>query len=104
MAVHVNVGTTDPAQLEQQWEVRAPDVPLVVLNSQFRSIHRPLLQFIHEVEGWRQGGMVTVVVPEFMTRRWWHQFLHNQTSLVLKAAMAFQPHIVVVSVRQHLRH
>ncbi|MBI4478516.1 MAG: hypothetical protein HY651_00675 [Acidobacteria bacterium] len=47
--------------------------------------------------------MVTVVVPEFVAKRWWHQFLHNQTSLLLKAALLFQPRIVVVSVRQHLR-
>jgi hypothetical protein len=103
IAVSVNVDQADPQKLEQQWEEWAPDVPLVVLNSPYRAIHRPLLQFIQEIEAWRDDDVVTVVVPEFVAKRWWHQFLHNQTSLFLKAALMFQPHIVVVSVRQHLR-
>ena len=89
--------------LEQQWEERVPDVPLVVLESPYRSIRRPLLEFIEEVENWREDNIVTVVMPEFVAKRWWHQVLHNQTSLFLKAALLFQPGIVVVSVRQHLR-
>ena len=103
IAVTINVDQADPEKLEQQWEEWAPDVPLVVLDSPYRSIHRPLLQFIQEVERWRDDDVVTVVVPEFVAKRWWHQFLHNQTSLLLKAALLFQPRIVVVSVRQHLR-
>jgi amino acid transporter len=103
VAVTVNVDQADQEKLEQQWEEWAPDVPLVVLASPYRSIHRPLLEFIQEMEGWRDDDVVTVVVPEFVPKRWWHQFLHNQTSLFLKAALLFQPNIVVVSVRQHLR-
>ena len=103
IAVSVNVDQVDPEKMEQQWEEWAPDVPLVILNSPYRAIHRPLLQFIREIETWRNDDVVTVVIPEFIAKRWWHQFLHNQTSLFLKAALVFQPHIVVVSVRQHLR-
>ncbi|HWP85720.1 MAG TPA: amino acid permease, partial [Terriglobia bacterium] len=103
IAVSVNVNQADPDKLEQQWEEWAPDVPLVILDSPYRAIHGPLLQFIHELESWRDGDVVTVVIPEFVPKRWWHQFLHNQTSLFLKAALMFQPRIVVVSVRQHLR-
>ncbi|MBI3935293.1 MAG: amino acid permease [Acidobacteria bacterium] len=103
IAVSINVDQADPEKLEQQWEEWAPDVPLVVLNSPYRAIQRPLLQFIREVENWRNDDVVTVVIPEFVAKRWWHQFLHNQTSLFLKAALVFQPRIVVVSVRQHLR-
>jgi len=103
IAVTVNVDQADREKLEQQWEEWAPDVPLVVLDSPYRSIHRPLLLFIQEVESWKENDVVTVVIPEFVARRWWHQFLHNQTSLLLQAALLFQPGIVVVSVRQHLR-
>jgi hypothetical protein len=103
IAVTVNVDQTDPEKLENQWGDWAPDVPLVVLNSPYRSIHRPLLEFIQELKGWRADDVVTVVVPEFIAKRWWHQFLHNQTSLFLKAALLFRPDIVVVSVPQHLR-
>ena len=102
IAVTVNVDQTEPEKLEQTWSEWAPDVPLVVLSSPYRSIHRPLLEFIQEMDGWRDDDVVTVVVPEFIAKRWWHQFLHNQTSLFLKAALLFRPNIVVVSVRQHL--
>jgi hypothetical protein len=89
--------------LEQQWEEWVADVPLVILESPYRSIHRPLLLFIDEIQDWREDDVVTVVIPEFVARRWWHQFLHNQTSLLLKAALLFRPRIIVTSVPQHLR-
>jgi hypothetical protein len=103
LAVTVNVDQGDRNKLAHQWEEWVSDVPLVILESPYRSIHRPLLLFIQEMEDWRDDDVVTVVVPEFVAKKWWHQFLHNQTSLFLKAALLFRPHIVVVSVRQHLR-
>jgi amino acid transporter len=102
IAVMVNVNQDDPAKLEQQWEQWAPDIPLVVLDSPYRAIHRPLLLFINEIESWRDNDLVTVVIPEFVTKRWWHRFLHNQTSLFLQGALIFRPRIVVTNVRQHL--
>jgi hypothetical protein len=44
-----------------------------------------------------------VVIPELVYSRWWHQFLHNQTALRLKAALLFRPGTVVVNVPYHLR-
>jgi amino acid transporter len=103
VAVMVNVDNADRAQLEQQWEEWVDDVPLVLLESPYRSIHRPLLLFVDEIQGWRDDDVVTVVIPEFVTRHWWHHLLHNQTSLFLKAALLFRRGIVVTSVPQHLR-
>jgi amino acid transporter len=103
IAVMVNVNQTDREKLEDQWDQWVADIPLVILDSPYRAIHRPLLLFINEVEAWRDNDMVTVVIPEFVAKKWWHQFLHNQTSLFLQAALLFRPRIVVTSVRQHLR-
>jgi hypothetical protein len=103
LAVTVNVDNVNREKLEQQWEEWVADVPLVILESPYRSIHRPLLLFIDEIQDWREDDVVTVVIPEFVARRWWHQFLHNQTSLLLKAALLFRPRIIVTSVPQHLR-
>jgi hypothetical protein len=89
--------------LEEQWAEWVDDVPLVILESPYRSIHRPLLLFVDEIQGWRDDDVVTVVIPEFVTRHWWHHLLHNQTSLLLKAALLFRRGIVVTSVPQHLR-
>ncbi len=103
IAVTVNVNSEDREKLDQEWQARAPDVPLVVLDSPYRGILGPLLRFIDEVERWRQDDVVTVVIPEFVTSRWWHHFLHNQTSLFLKAALLFRPRIIVTSVPHHMR-
>jgi hypothetical protein len=103
IAVSINADSLDREKLEQQWESWVSDVPLVILDSPYRSIHRPLLEFIEEVSGWREDDVVTVVIPEFVPKHWWQQFLHNQTTLVLKAALLFRPRIVVTTVRQHLR-
>ena len=103
VAVMVNVDNSDRAELEEQWAEWVDDVPLVILESPYRSIHRPLLLFVDEIQGWRDDDVVTVVIPEFVTRHWWHHLLHNQTSLLLKAALLFRRGIVVTSVPQHLR-
>jgi hypothetical protein len=102
LAVTVNVDGADRDELESQWEKRVPDVPLVVLESPYRSINRPLLMFIEELKDWRENHVITVVIPEFLPKHWWENVLHNQTSLSLKASLLFKPSIVVTSVPQHL--
>jgi amino acid transporter len=103
IAVTVNVSGEDRDKLQEAWQAWAPDVPLVVLSSPYRSILRPLLRFIDEVETWRDDDVVTIVIPEFVTSSWWHQLLHNQTSLFMKAALLFKPRIIVTSVPHHMR-
>lgn len=103
IAVHVNVDREDPDRLVAQWEFWVEDVPLVVLNSPYRSILRPLLRFIDEVEGFRNDDVVTVLLPEFVPARWWERVLHNQHGLLLRSALAFKPKVVVTSVRRHLQ-
>jgi amino acid transporter len=103
IAVTINVDNADREKLLEEWQARVPDVPLVILESPYRAIHRPLLRFIDEAETWRGDDIVTVVIPEFISKSWWHHFLHNQTSLFLKAALLFKPRIIVTSVPYHMR-
>lgn len=104
MAVTVNVDNQDGERLVERWSQWVPDVPLVVLESPYRSIHRPLIRLIEEISNWRGGDdLVTVVIPEYVPSRWWHFFLHNQTSLILKAALLFTPRVIVTSVPHQLR-
>ena len=71
-------------------------MPLVVLGSPYRSLLRPLLEYI-EVRG--DDQMVTIVLPEFLPRRWWQHVLHNQTALLVKgAALLFRENTVVADV------
>lgn len=92
---------TDPARtgkLEEKWVVWGLGVPLVVLTSPYRSLLRPLLEYIDHIQGNGDDQMVTVVVPEFLPRRWWQHILHNQTAFLIKAALLFHRNVVVADV------
>ena len=103
VAVQVNTEGEDPDKLTAQWENWVPDVPLVVLSSPYRSIARPLLQFVEEMESFRDNDIVTVLFPEFVPAHWWQRLLHNQNGLLLRSVLSFKPNVVVTSVRRHLR-
>ena len=92
---------TDPARtgkLEEKWARWGLGVPLVVLTSPYRSLLRPLLDFIDKIQARGDDQMVTVVLPEFLPRRWWQHVLHNQTALLVKGALLFRKNTVVADV------
>ncbi|OGB89559.1 MAG: amino acid permease [candidate division NC10 bacterium RIFCSPLOWO2_02_FULL_66_22] len=101
-ALTVDLDPTKTAILRRQWTEWAPDVPLVVLESPYRSILEPLLEYIDRMERQGEGRYLTVVLPEFICSHWWEHFLHNQTALLIKAALLFKPGKVTVSVPYHL--
>ena len=103
LAVQVNVDSEDPAKLEAQWKHWVDDVPLVVLNSPYRSILKPLIRFIDEMGQFRENDIVTVLLPEFVPSKWWHRLLHNQNGLILRGVLSFKPNVVVTSVRHHMK-
>ena len=79
-----------------------PDVPLVVVESPYRSLTRPLLAYIDALHRQQADRVLTVVLPEFVPAHWWEHLLHNQTALRLKGALLGRPGIVVISVPYHL--
>jgi len=92
---------TDPARtpkLEEKWGAWGLGVPLVVLTSPYRSLLRPLLDYIEHIQARGEDQMVTIVVPEFLPRHWWQHFLHNQTALLVKGALLFRKNTVVADV------
>jgi amino acid transporter len=101
-ALTVDLDSTKTAHLRQLWNEWAPDVPLVVLESPYRSILQPLLEYIDRMEKQGEGRYMTVVLPEFVCSHWWEHLLHNQTALLIKAALLFKPGKVTVSVPYHL--
>jgi hypothetical protein len=100
--VTVNVDGHDHEELRKLWKKHIEDVELIVLDSPYRSVARPLLLFIDEVEDLRSDDKLTVLLPEIVPAKWWHNLFHNQTSLVLKGALLFRKNIVVTSVPYHL--
>jgi amino acid transporter len=101
-ALTVDLDSTQTSRLQQRWAEWAPDIPLVVLESPYRSILQPVLEYVDRMERQGQGKYLTVVIPEFIPAKWWQHFLHNQTALLLKAALLFKPGKVSVSVPYHL--
>ena len=89
--------------LKKVWSEKIPGVELVVLNSPYRSVFRPLVNYIDNQKELSPDQFMTIIIPEFITRRWYHQFLHNQTAFFLYAYLRRKRGIVVTSVRYHLR-
>jgi hypothetical protein len=102
-AVYVNDNTEQIAALKQEWEQWGGSVRLVVLDSPFRSLMEPLLEYIEQIERERTNAYITIVLPEFVPSKWWHHLLHNQRALLIKGALLFRPNVIVTSVPFHLR-
>ena len=103
IAVHVCFDPDHMALLRARWEAWGNHVPLVIVESPYRSVLRPLLHYIDAIDKQITEGTLVVVLPELVATRWWHQLLHNQFPLRVKAALLFRPGTVVVSVPYHLQ-
>ena len=77
-------------------------MPLVVLQSPYRSVLGPLLEYVDRLQQEAPETLITIVLPEFVPVRWWQQLLHNQTALLIKGAMLFRRGVIVVDVPYHL--
>jgi hypothetical protein len=102
-AVYVDFEEEATAKLKERWDKLDLGVKLVVLPSPYRELTRPILKFIHRVDRMRDDDIITVVIPEFIPKRWWQQLLHNQSSLLLKGALLFRENVIVTNVPYHLK-
>jgi hypothetical protein len=100
--VYVDIDPKATEGLRQQWSLWGQGIELVVLDSPYRSLMEPLLEYIEQVQCGNPGGYVTVILPEFVPRRIWHHLLHNQHALLIKGALLFKPNVIVTSVPFHL--
>jgi amino acid transporter len=103
-AVYIDVDPAATEQLRMHWREWGRGTPLVVLESPYRSLMEPLLEYIGQLHEAHPDDYVTVVLPEFVPARWWHHLFHNQRALLIKGALLFAPNTVVTSVPFHLSH
>jgi hypothetical protein len=96
--VYVEIDPAHTHRVEERWAKCGFGVPLVVLASPYRSLLRPLLEYVDQIQSRGEDQMVTIVLPEFLPRRWWQQLLHNQTALLVKGALLFRRNTVVTDV------
>ncbi|EWC61720.1 putative conserved membrane protein [Actinokineospora spheciospongiae] len=97
-AITVNVDDVDTKRLVSDWEKENFPVPLKVVESPYREITKPVLDYVKRIRTDNPRDVVTVFIPEYVVGRWWEQVLHNQSALRLKSRLLFQPGVMVTSV------
>jgi len=97
-AVTVNVDEADTRALVREWERSDITVPLKVIESPYREITKPVLDYVKRVRRDSPRDVVTVFIPEYVVGHWWEQILHNQSALRLKGRLLFEPGVMVTSV------
>ncbi len=97
-AVTVAVDPEEAAALQRRWEEMDLPVPLTVLDSPYRDVTKPVLEFVRSMRQRHPRDLVTVYVPEYVVGHWWETFLHNQSALRLRARLRYQPGVMVASV------
>jgi len=108
IAVHVSIEKQDEEKIRHDWELWAKQLTpgenteLVVIESPYRSLSRPLLNYIDSMHELYNDYTLNVLLPDFVVVRPWEYFLHNQTAFQLKLSLLFRPGIIVTSVPLHL--
>lgn len=101
-AIHIEIDPANAEILKARWMQWGQEVPLVIIESPFRSLLSPLVEYIQQVQTDHPGHLVTVVVPEFVVNRWWERILHANSAFLIKMAVANIPGVVVTNVRYYL--
>jgi amino acid transporter len=97
-ALTVNVDDAETRALQQQWERYDIPVPLTVVESPYREITRPVVDFVKSIRRDSPRELVVVFVPQYVVGHWWENVLHNQSALRLRARLQFQPGVMITTV------
>ncbi|WP_088041549.1 APC family permease [Bacillus sp. EAC] len=99
-AVYISFDKDSEQQMRDKWEAWNPNVKLIVVHSEYREITRPLLKVIDEMEqkAHDNGFEITVLIPQFITKKNWHNVLHNQSSLLLRTYLLYKRSVIVTTV------
>ncbi|MFF3349312.1 APC family permease [Streptomyces sp. NPDC002779] len=102
-ALSVNVDPAETKSLKAEWERRGIDVPLKVLDSPYREITRPIIEYVKNLRRESPREAVSVIIPEYVVGHWYEHLLHNQSALRLKGRLLFTPGVMVTSVPYQLQ-
>lgn len=97
-ALTVNVDDAESALLEEEWTRRGIPVTLKILDSPYREITRPIIQYVKELRSESPNDLIAVFIPQYVVGHWWEQILHNQSALRLKSRLLFSNSVMVISV------
>jgi len=98
-AIHVSIDPNETQKVREKWELYGQGTRLVILDSPYRLLVEPMMEYINKLLATRQPTeLLTVVVPQFVPAHWWENLLHNQTALLLRFALLFKPGLVILEV------
>ncbi len=102
-AITVSVDAEETRALQREWDRREIPVPLKVLDSPFREVTDPVIDYVRSLRRGSPRDLVTVLIPEYVVGHWWEHLLHNQSALRLKGRLLFTPGVMVTSVPWQLK-
>ncbi len=98
VALHVVTERSNVDDLQQTWADRQIPVPLVQLESPYRDLTQPILDYVRSVRRESPRDIVSVYIPEYVVSHWWEHLLHNQSALRLRVRLRQEPRVIVISV------
>ncbi|MGW5739684.1 MULTISPECIES: APC family permease [Streptomyces] len=101
-ALSINVDPAETKALRAEWERRGIHVPLKILDSPYREITRPIIEYVKGLRKESPRDVVSVIIPEYVVGHWYEHLLHNQSALRLKGRLLFTPGVMVTSVPYQL--
>lgn len=101
-AVHVSMDAAEAEKMRSKWFTWGDGVRLVILDSPYRLLLEPILDYINLIAQHQPRGLITIVVPQFVPKQRWHNLLHTQTALLLRLALLFKRDVVVIDVPYHV--
>jgi amino acid transporter len=104
IAFYVAFSHEDAKKMEDKWDKWNPGVRLVVVTSRYRTLIKPLIEFIDRIDNhYKHQKKLTVLLPEFITHKWWHRLLHNQSAFRIRSILLNRKDLVVSTVPFHLK-
>ncbi|WP_370892767.1 APC family permease [Janibacter sp. GXQ6167] len=97
-AVTVDVDPDETKALQDEWDRRGIPIALKSLESPYREITRPVVDYVKSIRSGNPRELVVVYIPQYVLGHWWEQVLHNQSALRLRTRLLFTPGVMVSSV------
>ncbi|VBB07314.1 amino acid/polyamine transporter i [Lucifera butyrica] len=104
IVLHIATDEAAGKKVEDKWKSWNPGIELVTVYSPYRLVIQPILDFVSKLATQKNDyDYITVVIPEFETKKWWHRLLHNQTGWVLRTLLIFRENVIVTAIPYHLK-
>lgn len=102
-ALHVTWDPKLTEQVKRDWNKFGADIPLVILESPYRSLIEPIEDYIDQAIEEDPSSLITVIVPVAVPKHWWQGLLHNNAAVPLKAALKSRKNVIITNVRYFLK-